>query len=116
MIAAGTVDEVEQSQGSRIAPFLRSELKRLRPQVTDEEMFDPGSYPHGNRCHPYRKAARSRYPARSPCRGDGRFGLRARDDVGARDAPSRHSRRRQLASVCQNMCVGSMPKVLPAQT
>ena len=42
VIAAGTVDEVEQSQGSRIAPFLRSEPKRLRPQVTDEEMFDRG--------------------------------------------------------------------------
>ena len=42
VIAAGTVDEVEQSQGSRIAPFLRSESKRLRPQVTDEEMFDQG--------------------------------------------------------------------------
>ena len=42
VIAAGTVDEVEQSQGSRIAPFLRAESKRLRPQVTDEEMFDQG--------------------------------------------------------------------------
>ena len=42
VIAAGTVDEVEQSQGSRIAPFLRAELKRLRPQVTDDEMFDQG--------------------------------------------------------------------------
>ena len=42
VIAAGTVDEVEQSQGSRIAPFLRAEPKRLRPQVTDEEMFDQG--------------------------------------------------------------------------
>lgn len=42
VIAAGTVDEVEQSQGSRIAPFLCSESKRLRPQVTDEEMFDQG--------------------------------------------------------------------------
>ena len=40
VIAAGTVDEVEQSQGSRIAPFLRAESKRLRPQVTDDEMFD----------------------------------------------------------------------------
>lgn len=42
VIVAGTVDEVEQSQGSRIAPFLRAEPKRLRPQVTDEEMFDQG--------------------------------------------------------------------------
>lgn len=42
VIAAGTVDEVEQSQGSRIAPFLRAESKRLRPQVTDDEMFDQG--------------------------------------------------------------------------
>lgn len=42
VIAAGTVDELEQSQGSRIAPFLRAEPKRLRPQVTDEEMFDQG--------------------------------------------------------------------------
>ena len=42
VIAAGTVDEVEQSQGSRIAPFLRTEPKRLRPQVTDDEMFDQG--------------------------------------------------------------------------
>lgn len=42
VIAAGTVDEVEQSQGSRIAPFLRAEPKRLRPQVTDDEMFDQG--------------------------------------------------------------------------
>ena len=42
VIAAGTVDEIEQSQGSRIAPFLRSESKRLRPQVTDDEMFDQG--------------------------------------------------------------------------
>ena len=42
VIAAGTVDEVEQSQDSRIAPFLRAEPKRLRPQVTDDEMFDQG--------------------------------------------------------------------------
>ena len=42
VIAAGTVDEVEQSQGSRIAPFLRSDPKRLRPQVADDEMFDLG--------------------------------------------------------------------------
>ena len=42
VIAAGTVDEVEQSQSSRIAPFLRAEPKRLRPQVTDDEMFDQG--------------------------------------------------------------------------
>lgn len=42
VIAAGTVDEVEQSQDSRIAPFLRSEPKRLRPQVADDEMFDQG--------------------------------------------------------------------------
>lgn len=42
VIAAGTVDELEQSQGSRIAPFLRSDPKRLRPQVTDDEMFDQG--------------------------------------------------------------------------
>ena len=42
VIAAGTVDEVEQSRGSRIAPFLRAESKRMRPQVTDEEMFDQG--------------------------------------------------------------------------
>ena len=42
VIAAGTVNEVEQLQGSRIAPFLRAESKRLRPQVTDEEMFDQG--------------------------------------------------------------------------
>ena len=42
VIATGTVDEVEQSQGSRIAPFLRAESKRLRPQVSDEEMFDRG--------------------------------------------------------------------------
>jgi excinuclease ABC subunit A len=42
VIAAGTVDEVEQSQDSRIAPFLRSEPKRLRPQVADDEMFDRG--------------------------------------------------------------------------
>ena len=42
VIAAGTVDEVEQSQGSRIAPFLRADPKRMRPQVTDEEMFDQG--------------------------------------------------------------------------
>ena len=42
VIAAGTVDEVEQSQDSRIAPFLRADPKRLRPQVTDEEMFDQG--------------------------------------------------------------------------
>ncbi len=42
VIAAGTVDEVEQSQGSRIAPFLRADPKRMRPQVTDDEMFDQG--------------------------------------------------------------------------
>ena len=42
VIAAGTVDEVEQSQGSRIAPFLRSDPKRLRPQVADDELFDLG--------------------------------------------------------------------------
>ena len=42
VIAAGTVGEVEQSQGSRIAPFLRSDPKRLRPQVADDEMFDLG--------------------------------------------------------------------------
>ena len=42
VIAAGTVDEVEQSQDSRIAPFLRAEPKRLRPQVIDDEMFDQG--------------------------------------------------------------------------
>ena len=42
VIAAGTVCEVEQSQGSRIAPFLRSDPKRLRPQVTDDELFDQG--------------------------------------------------------------------------
>ena len=42
VIAAGTVCEVEQSQGSRIAPFLRSDPKRLRPQVADDEMFDLG--------------------------------------------------------------------------
>ena len=42
VIAAGTVDEVEQSQGSRIAPFLRSNPRRLRPQVTDDELFDHG--------------------------------------------------------------------------
>ena len=42
VIAAGTVDEIEHAQGSRIAPFLRADPKRLRPQVTDEEMFDRG--------------------------------------------------------------------------
>ena len=42
VIDAGTVDEVEQSQRSRIAPFLRAAPKRLRPQVTDDEMFDQG--------------------------------------------------------------------------
>lgn len=42
VIAAGTVAEVEQSQGSRIAPFLRADPKRLRSQVTDDEMFDRG--------------------------------------------------------------------------
>lgn len=42
VIAAGTVDEVEQSQGSRIAPFLRSDPKRVRPQAADDEMFDQG--------------------------------------------------------------------------
>lgn len=42
VIAAGTVDKVEQSQGSRIAPFLRADPKRLRPQVADDEMFDQG--------------------------------------------------------------------------
>ena len=42
VIAAGTVDEVEQSQSSHIAPFLRAEPKRLRPQVTDDEMFEQG--------------------------------------------------------------------------
>ncbi len=42
VIAAGTVGEVEQSQGSRIAPFLCAESKRLRPQVNDDEMFDQG--------------------------------------------------------------------------
>lgn len=42
VIAAGTVDEVEQAQGSRIAPFLRSDPKRLRPQAADDEMFDQG--------------------------------------------------------------------------
>ena len=42
VIAAGTVGEVEQSQGSRIAPFLRADPKRLRPQVTDDEIFDRG--------------------------------------------------------------------------
>lgn len=42
VIAAGTVGEVEQSQSSRIAPFLRSDPKRLRPQVADDEMFDQG--------------------------------------------------------------------------
>ena len=87
VIAAGTVDKVEQSQGSRIAPFLRAESKRLRPQVTDDEMFDQGTHPHGNRGHPYRQTARSRYSARSSRRGDGRFGF-GQDDVGARDAHS----------------------------
>ena len=42
VIAVGTVDEVEQSQGSRIAPFLCTESKRMRPQVTDDEMFEQG--------------------------------------------------------------------------
>ncbi len=42
VIAAGAVGEVEESQGSRIAPFLRSEPERLRPQVPDDEMFDRG--------------------------------------------------------------------------
>ncbi len=109
VIAAGTVDEVEQSQSSRIAPFLRAEPKRLRPQVTDDEMFDQGHI----------RMATDAIHTVKPLEVDiprGRlsrlrvFRVRARRRWCSRRS-SRHSRRRQLASACRGTCVGSMPRV-----
>lgn len=43
VIAQGTVDEVERTPGSRIAPFLaESGETRVRPRVAPEKMFDAG--------------------------------------------------------------------------
>ena len=113
VIAAGTVDEVEQSQAAVFAPFLRAELKRLRPQVTDDEMFDQGHI----------RMATDAIHTVKPLEVDiprGRLvAVTGVSGSGKRRSCSRrsflHLRRRQLASACRGTCVGSMPRALAAQ-
>ena len=42
VLAAGTVDEVAMAPESRIAPFLRTSPRRLRPSIAEDELFDHG--------------------------------------------------------------------------
>ncbi|MFR3925190.1 MAG: hypothetical protein ACLTXI_08240 [Collinsella sp.] len=114
VIAAGTVDEVEQSQGSRIAPFLRAELKRLRPQVTDEEMFDQGHIRMATDAIHTVKPLEVDIPRGRLVAVTGVSGSVRRRSCSRRSFL--HLRLRQLASACQNMCAGSMPRVSYAPT
>lgn len=43
VIAMGSVDEVRCAQGSVIAPFLRADPLRVRPEIADEEVFKKGT-------------------------------------------------------------------------
>lgn len=113
VIATGTVDEVEQSQGSRIAPFLRAESKRLRPQVSDEEMFDRGHIRMAtDAIHTVKPLEvdipRGRLVAVTGVSGSGKTTLVLETLIPALKA-------RQPASACRGTCVGSMPRALPVQ-